>query len=299
MVDSTFKFFTTQENGFYYSKCLVSSAMALTRSKFGPSQTRERIEASVMAQVVFMQAIYKVHKTSTCKWDHTSLLSRLALAVSLGIANKFCTDEQCESTVCFVNRVVVPEELPLDANELFLYVCGYEKVILDKVDVFQCYFNHRCWAVQSIERFKRKGHLFALVEIHVYDIVLFVCFNICAVLPQCGDDENVIGDAIAAISVQCIHDTFVAALPSNRVVPFSPQSYELAARIAHYLADEAPKHTQTPLGAPFADDQTWQHIATTPPALRAVAFDMQHKQLLSATPDRQKDGALLSGALCR
>ena len=241
-------------------------------------------DTMIMALVLFMQIVFKIHETNTSEWDHSTLVSRVALAVSAGIAIKFCMDDQPFSTAFFMSLLVKPGEIKMDQQEMLNYVCGYENEVLGKVDVYRCFLNHRCWAAAFLEELTRQKEFSVFTANRVYELMVFVCFNMCEFLPEHGEeDEENLAEAIVVISIQCTQNSAVGMSLTKSTLLCPSRSYDLATRIAHSIADKSTDETQVLLGGPFVDRTEWQYRATTPAAMRRVAYDMERKKKLATS----------------
>lgn len=253
-----------------------------------PNHKADLEDTMVAALILFMQIVYKLHETPTSEWDHSSLVSRITLAISAGIAIKFCMDDQPFSTSFFLSLAVRPGELHMGGRTLLNYVCEFEKDVLRQISVYRCSLNHKCWAAAFLQQLQDQKELSVFTAKRIYEIVVFVCFNICEFLPVYDESEETIAESIVVVSIQCTqHGHGAGSVPITKSKILCPLlSYDLATRMAHALADKPTDETQTLFGGPFMNTAQWQNRATTPLALRRVAFDMERKKRLCAAANR-------------
>ena len=279
---------TEYETVFSHSKSLLTMLLLRTPvtpeyMKMSPRVKKDLEDAVVMALIVFLQIIYTVNDSNLRDWDHSSLQSRIALAISAGLAVKYLMDDQPFESVFLLTWIVKQSEVKLTTSQFTNYVCAYESIIVKRVNLYRCAFNHRVWATSFLDKLNEEHEMSLFTSNRVYDVVYFVCFNTCEMLPDYEDcDETTLSQAIVVLSIQCTsHACRVGQLTKSRTV-CDYKSYELAAKIGHALADKKVCETQDLLGSPFVDKDEWQYRATQPCVIRRSAFDMERNKHLSA-----------------
>lgn len=273
---------TTFKNTKYMlSLMILRSPIRTEYSQAVPNPDTLLEDTMIMALMIFMQIVYNIHQQTIFEWDHSTLASRIALAISAGIAVKFCMDEQPFSTSFFMSLILKHGEILIGEDELKSYVCGYEKEVVVRINVYRCFLNHRCWAAAFLDELLRQHEISEYTAKRVYEILVFVSFNICEFLPEFGDEqEEDIAEAMVVISIQCTQNSSIGMSLTKSTSLCPSHSYDLAKRIAHSLANKSTEDTQSLLGGHFVNRKTWQYRATTPAAVRRVAFDMDRKKML-------------------
>lgn len=240
-----------------------------------PDPTTQLQDALVMALVLFLQIIYNFYNSDLRSWDHSSVSSRIAVAVSCGLALKFTMDEPPYATSVFMCMMMKPGELSATPAQIKDYVSAFECRVMDRVSIFRCSLNHKTWASDVVEDMKSRNEVSDAASGYVYEMMLFVTFNLCEFLPDYGEyDESTLADAMVALSGQCAKNAFVLSFPifSKRL---RAEACLLAAEMALVLSTKPSNETQGPLKGAFVDETHWKHRATTPAALRRAAADLR------------------------
>ena len=253
-------------------------------------------DVMIMSMIVFMQIIYNIHRSTLEEWDHSSLKSRIALAVSCGLSIKFQMDVEPYGSLCFLKWVVRPGEIEFDCQEaLQHYIINYELVVIKSISLYRCSFNHRIWAIEFLLKLKDNREISMFTTNRIYEVLYFVCFNSCELLPVYTEyDKKVMAEAIVLLSIQCIEcSASGGAITKSRILCAKP-SYELASKIGHKIAEKSGFETQHLLGDPFANKTEWQHQATQPCTIRRAAYDLERKKQMALGSDRKQQCPVVS-----
>lgn len=246
-------------------------------------------DVMIMGMIVFMQIIYNIHQCTLKEWDHSSLQSRVALAMSCGLSIKFLMDEHPYASSFFLTWVVRPDEvITADQRAFDNYIRDYELVVIKSINLYRCSFNHRNWATEFLYELKGRRELSVFTTKRVYEIIYFVCFNCCEMLPEYIEyADRVMAEAIVLLSIQCTEcSVWGGAITKSRILSTKP-AYELASQIGHKLADKSVVETQHLLGEQFATKSEWQYRATQPCNIRRAAYDLEKKKQMASAPDRE------------
>lgn len=277
---------------FKYSKSLVS--LLLLRNKIAASNGfkctyEERQDALIMAVVVFLQIIYNIHRSCLNDWDHSSLASRVAIAVSSDLAAKFVMDDHPYGSAFFLSMIMNRDEVEENFDLIMHHIVEYQLVVIDKISLYRCSLNHKSWASAFLEVLHRRREISTFSANRVQEILFFIAFNLCEFLPTYSDErEETVAEALVVLSIQCTQNGMKEACLTKSTVLCPSDSYTLAATMGHSIADKSVEETQFLLGGIFVDKTEWQHRATTPQALRRSAYDMQRKAALALTANREK-----------
>lgn len=276
---------------FVYTKCITTRMLLDSPIKKAfldhlPNPRPELEDVTVMALVIFMQIIYNISASSLGEWDHSSLKSRVAVAVSCGLALKFIMDDQPHTSMYFLSCVVRRDELIEDDEKVIAdYVVKYETCVLKSLNLYRCCYNHRSWAADFLYMLKKNKEMTSFTCNRVYELVYFVSLHVCELLPDFeAYDEEHVAEAIVLLSVECIQISAWPGVITKSKILAGHRSYEVATKIGHTLADKRPSETQGLLGEPFTLTSQWQHRATLPCSLRRAAYDLE-KKLRMSLPD--------------
>ena len=280
----------THDDAEYSTKSFVYTKLIITRMLFEspikkafldhvPNPRPELEDVTVMALIIFLQIIYNISGSSLEEWDHSSLKSRVAVAVSCGLALKFIMDDQPHTSMYFLSCVVRRDELIEDDEKVITdYIVKYETSVLRSLNLYRCAYNHRSWAADFLYALKRNKEMTSFTCNRTYELVYFVSLHVCELLPDFEpyDEENV-AEAIVLLAIECIQISAWPGVITKSKILAGHRSYEVATKIGHALADKRPSETQGLLGEPFTLSFQWQHRATIPCSLRRAAYDLEKK----------------------
>lgn len=269
------------EKTFEYSKSIMSTIVLQTPMSERlvdeiPLAKDEMKDVLIMAIIVFMQIMHLVNKEESSSWDNSEVRSRIALAMSISISVKYVMDAQPFGPMYTLSCLLKPGEAHCTEIQLREWIQDYEDIVLKKVSLYRCYFNHKMWAHEVLVDMLSEKRVSSLVATSAEELLLFFSFHVSQWLPEyCSIGECYIGPALVLLSLECLNVSGFAATENK---PYGDQqSYRMASKMASDVSSKDTTRMQKMLNAPFTDNASWQRRATTQCNIKKAKMELDKR----------------------
>lgn len=238
-----------------------------------PLARKELREVLIMSLVSFMQLIYASSNSSIKDWDNSTLQSRIALAMTISTSFKFVMDTQPVGPSFCLTCVLKPGEFEVPPEALCNYLEKYDTIVLKRINLYRCYFNHYAWAQQSMEDMASDGRVSTVVAEAAEDLLFFFSYNLVEHLPRyCHEAEDAVGPAIALLSIYCMA---VSGFSIETHTPIQDNdAYVMACGMAKDMRSKTTQDTQKHLYGVYTDRDYWQSRVTQPRNIESALWKL-------------------------
>jgi len=275
-----------QTQTFLYSKKMVAdivlrtplSARLLQELPQAQNQLRDVL---IMSLVCFMQLVCIVNNGTIENWDNEKLQSRVALAMAVSTSFKFVMDAQPVGSVFCLECVLKLGEFDTTSQAaqdyVKNYVQHYEVVLLNRLNVYKCFFNHYAWAQEAMEAMRSNGKVCDAVAKEAEDLLFFFSYNLVENIPKyCKTSTDAVGPAISLISIFCMAS---AGFDINTQTQFQHHDiYVMACGMARDMLMKTTQQTQKCLLGVYTNQHCWQSRATEPRNIERARDKLQYER---------------------